>query len=135
MIGSIEATSGTKPRQAPNLRAGGIWADDQNQVLYTGFAGIPSAFGDHPSATPGLWSFTPDGAGDGTWTTQNSTADSFFVRNIRPFGGLAASGGGKGYYQGGCQGIYSVPGYDVPLNHSSGLLTYDFLSKMLANTA
>lgn len=135
MIGSIAATSGTKPRLAPNLRAGGIWADDQNQVLYTGFAGIPSAFGDHPSATSGLWSFTPDGAGDGTWTNLNSTADSFFVRNIRPFGGLAASGGGKGYYLGGFQGNNTVTGNDVPLNHISGLLTYDFQTKKLANTS
>jgi len=93
--------STTKPKNAPNLRLGEMWVDEANKVIYTGFTGTPSSFGNRAPQNAGLWSFTPDGTGGGTWTNLNNTANSAFTKNVRPFQGLAASGNGKGYYLGG----------------------------------
>ncbi len=85
----------------PNYRCASIWVDDANKLLYLGFSGQNSNFGDGAYTPVGLWSFSPDGTGSGTWSNLNSTADRAFLTQARPHRGLAASGNGKGYYLGG----------------------------------
>jgi hypothetical protein len=70
-------------------------------LLYTGFAGRHSTFGDGAYYDTGLWSFKPDGTGTGTWKNLNSTVDKAFQTQPRPFSALVASGGGAGYVLGG----------------------------------
>lgn len=69
--------------------------------MYTGFAGINSFFGNSNTSPQGLWSFSPDGSGGGSWENLNSTAEGIFVNQPRPFAGSVASGGGTGYFYGG----------------------------------
>lgn len=93
---SLESIS--KPSGVPNLSGGGIWVDSENSVLYTGFAGRVSSFGERTSQPNGLWRFSPT---SGSWANLNSTADAFTNNYIRPYNGLVASGNGKGYALGG----------------------------------
>lgn len=87
-----------KPSDVPNLCDGGMWIDSENDLLYTGFAGRQSAFGDGASQPNGLWQFSPI---SGTWTNLNSTADAFTNTYMRPRDSLVTSGNGKGYSLGG----------------------------------
>lgn len=81
--------------------SGGIWVDTDNHLLYTGFAGRRSTYGNGDAQPNGLWSFKPDGTGSGTWTNLNGSADAAFMSEDRPFSPNVASGGGFGYMLGG----------------------------------
>ncbi|EGZ76209.1 hypothetical protein NEUTE2DRAFT_53916 [Neurospora tetrasperma FGSC 2509] len=124
---SVRFDSTSKPTGAANLKGGGIWVDETQGVLYTGFAGIKSDFGNNANQPQGLWSFKPDGKGGGTWQNLNSTADKMFTEKLRPFQGKIASGNGVGYFLGGFKSNFDGP--------VSGLLTYDFASKKAINTS
>lgn len=91
-----------KPAGVPDLNRAGIWVDQTSGLLYTGFAGLTSDFGDAPIVAQGLWSFEPsaDGA-TGTWTNLNDTTDEYFTTQPRHFAGPVASGNGTGYFLGG----------------------------------
>lgn len=104
---SVRFDSTSKPSGAANLDGGGIWVDETEGVLYTGFAGTKSNFGDNANQPQGLWSFKPDGKGGGTWQNLNSTADKTFTEKPRPFKGKVASGNGVGYFLGGTQAFFS----------------------------
>jgi hypothetical protein len=111
----------------------GIWVDDDQKLLYTGFAGRKSTFGDAASQVTGLWSFKPDGEGAGTWTNLNNTADSAFKTEPRPFSALVASGGGAGYMLGGF--TVNASSSD-PRNNAialSGMVVYNFTTKQATN--
>jgi hypothetical protein len=97
----VNIHSTPKPSGVPNLVEGGIWVDTDNHLLYTGFAGRASTLGNPVVQDYGLWSFKPDGAGGGSWTNLNSSADLAFQSQPRPFAANAASGGGVGYILGG----------------------------------
>ncbi|KAJ4410573.1 hypothetical protein N0V85_003949 [Neurospora sp. IMI 360204] len=131
---SVRFDSTSKPTGAANLDGGGIWVDETQGVLYTGFAGIKSNFGDNANQPQGLWSFKPDGKGGGTWQNLNSTADKTFTEKPRPFKGKTASGNGVGYFLGGFDG-WSTNESDFREGPVSGLLTYDFASKKAINTS
>jgi len=98
---SVVLHSTSKPSGVPSLNNGGIWVDNKNNLLYTGFAGINSIFGTNTFYPQGLWSFSPDGTGGGSWENLNGTADDSFVNQPRPFDGSVASGEGSGYFLGG----------------------------------
>ena len=98
---SVALHSSMKPPEAPSLNNGGIWVDQANNVLYTGFAGTESSFGANIKYPQGLWSFTPDGSGGGSWKNLNKTADASFVDVPRPYKGQVASGNGLGFFLGG----------------------------------
>lgn len=119
---SIGLRSNSKPAGAPNLVEGGLWVDEANKLLYSGFGGRKSNFGNNAKQEYGLWSFAPDGQGGGKWTNLNSTAPTGF-QNIRPNCGLVASGNGRGYLLGGIDNG----------SYISGLVTYDFATKALSN--
>ncbi|KAK0728247.1 hypothetical protein B0T26DRAFT_767475 [Lasiosphaeria miniovina] len=123
---SLALHSTSKPSGAPNLRDGGIWVDDKNQILYTGFAGTNPIFGNGASYAQGLWSFAPDGTGGATWQNLNSTADGRFTNQARTYGGQVASGGGSGFLLGGNSNINNNANFQgLP----GGLVVYDYSSK------
>src|SRR6266480_4529259 len=100
---SVTLNSISKPSGVPNLvQSEGIWVDEYAGVLYTGFAGRHSTFGDDTSQPNGWWSFKPDNSGSGTWTNLNST-------EVRPYSPLVASGCGAGYMLGGFAVNASAP--------------------------
>lgn len=98
---SVVLHSSLKPDGVPSLNNGGIWTDLRNNIMYTGFAGVNSFFGNSNTSPQGLWSFSPDGNGGGSWENLNNTADASFVNQPRPFDGSVASGDGSGYFLGG----------------------------------
>ncbi|KAK3325731.1 hypothetical protein B0H66DRAFT_529755 [Apodospora peruviana] len=115
-----------KPSGAPCLKNGGIWVDDQNKQLYTGFAGVSSLLGDGAYYPRGLWSFSPDGTGGGSWRNLNGTADEIFTNQPRPFDGSVASGDGSGFFLGGVLGDDT----NIP-NPITGVLTYNLSSQKI----
>ncbi|KAK1778172.1 hypothetical protein QBC45DRAFT_414666 [Copromyces sp. CBS 386.78] len=131
---SVRFDSTSKPIGAANLAGAGIWVDETEGVLYTGFAGVKSKFGDNANQPQGLWSFKPDGKGGGTWQNLNSTADKTFTEKPRPFKGKTASGNGVGYFLGGFNG-WGTNESNFREGPVSGLLAYDFASKKATNTS
>ncbi|KLU84900.1 hypothetical protein MAPG_03934, partial [Magnaporthiopsis poae ATCC 64411] len=133
---SVKMISTRKPPGAPSLRQGGLWVDRTQKVLYLGFAGSHSAFADRADSPRGLWSFTPDGKGSGTFSNLNGTVSAWFLENPRPFDGLSASGAGAGYFFGGFMGDQpDIKGFNVAEETpTSGMLTYDFKSKTLTQS-
>ena len=127
---SVTLESISKPAGVPDLAQGGLWVDENAGLLYTGFAGRQSTFGDDAFQPGGLWSFKPDGNGDGTWTNLNST-DQGFLTAVRPYGALIASGGGVGYMLGGLV-MNSSSGQSW---NSSGLVTFNFTTGQLTNAS
>lgn len=87
-----------KPDGVPSLRNGGIWIDEVKGILYTGFCGTESKFGDKAVYPQGLWSFTPNGSRGGPWRNLNKTADLGFVSLPRPYKGQTASVHSFGFY-------------------------------------
>lgn len=130
---SVTLNSISKPSGAPDLVDGGIWVDHNAGVLYTGFAGRQSTYGDDAEQPNGLWSFKPDGSGSGTWTNLNSSTDQGFQTDVRPFSPLVAAGGGAGYMLGGF--AVNSSSSDPRLNswHVSGLVTYNYTTQKLSN--
>ena len=125
---SVTLNSISKPSGVPNLvQSEGIWVDEDAGVLYTGFAGRHSTFGDDASQPRGWWSFKPDNSGSGTWTNLNST-------EVRPYSPLVASGGGAGYMLGGFAVNASAPDPRTYSWSISGLVTYNFTTNTLSNT-
>ncbi|KAK4679254.1 hypothetical protein QC764_202530 [Podospora pseudoanserina] len=125
---TIDIQSSSKPEGVPNLRNGGIWVDEKNGVLYTGFAGTEPFFGDGALCSQGLWSFVPNGSGGGDWRNLNDTADPGFVNLPRPYKGQTSSGDGRGFFLGGV--ISNETGQETTL---SNLDTYDFATNKLTN--
>lgn len=107
--------------------------DEINHLLFTGFAGRQSTFGDGAYQDFGLWSFAPDGQGGGSWKNLNDTADPNFTE-ARPFLALTASGNGKGYLMGGFAPNASSPDVRNGATAISGLVEYDFASNTLTNS-
>ncbi|KAG6356407.1 hypothetical protein INS49_015795 [Diaporthe citri] len=125
---TVAYTSIEKPSGVPDLNRAGIWVDQASGLLYTGFAGLSSDFGDQPTVSQGLWSFKPsDDGATGTWTNLNDTTDEYFTAQPRHFAGPVASGNGAGYFLGG-QILDNRT--EVPV---SGLLKYDFATKVATN--
>lgn len=129
---SVTLSSISKPSGVPDLVQGGIWVDQDAGILYTGFAGRQSTFGDDARQPSGLWSFKPDNSGGGTWTNLNST-DPGFKTEVRPYSPLVASGGGVGYMLGGFAVNTSTPDPRVNSLSISGLVTYNYTTKKLSN--
>lgn len=93
---TVNLQSISKPK-VPNLTSGGMWIDEENGVLYTGFAGRDPLLGDEAFQPGGLWQYDPATG----WSNLNDTVDAFSVNYTRPDDTLVASGNGKGYSLGG----------------------------------
>lgn len=110
-----------------------MWVDEASKLLYTGFAGRPSTFGNGEYYDYGLYSFAPDGQGGGIWKNLNSTATPRFLTEHRPFYGVTGSGNGVGYFLGG----FAVNASQADDRQSaipiSGLISYNFTSNELSN--
>ncbi|KAL8686007.1 MAG: hypothetical protein Q9218_007409 [Villophora microphyllina] len=127
-----------KPSGAPLLSSSNLWYDAGRGVLYSGFAGTTSFFGDSPKPPPlSLWSFKPDGLGGGTWAEEIPANDARLNNLTRPVDGYMASGGGKGLVFGGLANYMTTPQIndstdDVTL---SGLVQFDFTTKKFTNSS
>ena len=83
--GSVVIQSNSKPSGVPNLNSPSLWYDQNTDLIYSGFAGWNSTFGDRPNLPPlSLWSFKPDGTGDGVWNETIASSSPLWQGVIRP---------------------------------------------------
>ena len=79
-----------------------LWYDDAEDVLYSGFTGRVSNFGDAPKPFPfSLWSFKPDGTGSGSWKEVIDSGSSVWDSYTRPCQPMVDFGSGSAYILGG----------------------------------
>lgn len=79
-----------------------LWYHEEEDLLYSGFAGRVSSFGDAPSPAPfSLWSFKPDGTGSGSWTEVIDSGSAVWDSITRPSQSMMAFGSGSAYSLGG----------------------------------
>ena len=82
---TVEIQTTTKPDGAPNLNNPSLWYHESEDLIYSGFAGWNSSFGDEPSLPPfSLWTFKPDDIGRGTWNQIISAQSSLWAQLTRP---------------------------------------------------
>ncbi|KAF2140749.1 uncharacterized protein K452DRAFT_50805 [Aplosporella prunicola CBS 121167] len=142
---TVTLHSTTKPSDVPSLVGGGLWYDDDKDLLYTGFAGRVSIFDtsqwtDMEPYPMGIWTFKPDGTGSGTWGTAIESNASVFDNDTdsyitRPYIAAVAHGAGAGYVLGGAKTYQTAPGavdgeQIVPL---SGMLKFNMSTQTLTN--
>lgn len=83
--------SNSKPSGVPNLNSPSLWYDQSAGLIYSGFAGWNSSFGNHPDLPPlSLWSFKPDGTGDGIWNEVIGSSSPVWQSVLRPAEPLTA---------------------------------------------
>ncbi|KAM0796187.1 hypothetical protein BDR22DRAFT_918877 [Usnea florida] len=89
--GSVVIQSNSKPSGVPNLNSPSLWYDQNKGLIYTGFAGWNSTFGGRPNLPPlSLWSFKPDGTGDGIWNETIGSNSPVWHGVLRPSEPLTA---------------------------------------------
>ena len=130
---SLVITSNVKPTGVPNLNYPSLWYHEQEGVLYTGFAGTTSLFGNHPSLPPqSIWSFKPDGTGSGSWNEVISPDASALNGITQPFKGLTAYGPDSAWY---LSGYPAQDGYHwtSAMQWLPGIAEFDMASKSFTN--
>jgi hypothetical protein len=132
---TVSVHSIPKPDGVPDLIKAGLWYDDKNDILYSGFAGRASFIGNSTGGLPpyplGIWSFQPNGDASGAFNQTIASTDGLWESIIRPCSGLISYGAGKGYILGGA----SCPDLrDDQLPPISGLLEFDMATRTLVNS-
>ena len=122
-----------KPTGVPRLNRPSLWYNEQEGVLYTGFAGVTSFFGNSPPLPPqSLWSFEPDGTGSGSWKEVINPDTSALSGITQPVGGLTAYGPDSAWYLGGRP---AQDGNDWTSDQQwlPGMVEFDMASKSFTN--
>ena len=122
-----------KPTGVPNLSSPSLWYNEQEGVLYTGFAGATSYFDNSPLPPQSLWSFEPDGTGSGSWKEVISPDASALSGITQPVEGLTAYGPDSAWYLG---GYPAQNGDDWTFNQQwlpGGMIEFDMASKSFTN--
>ena len=128
-------------RRGPILNQQALWRASDNSSFF--------AFGGQPSRSrvqrdtgalniPNtLWQFKPDGSGGGSWSAVSTAQNSNFSALVRPAGGLAAYGAGRGFYLGGFEGDVNVLCAPIQCSWPTipGLLTYDIGANAWSNSS
>ena len=132
---SVAMTPNVKPTGVPSLNRPSLWYNEQEGVLYTGFAGDTSSFGNSPSLPPqSVWSFKPDGAGSGSWNEVISSDASALSGITQPCAGLTAYGPDSAWYLG---GFLAEDGdeYNPHTQWLPGMVEFDMASKAFTNSS
>ena len=88
---TVTIHSTTKPDGAPSLNNPSLWYHEAEDLIYSGFAGWKSFFGDeHNLPRLSLWTFKPDDTGSGAWNQIISAQSSVWAPLTRPVQPLMA---------------------------------------------
>lgn len=126
--------STTKPNGAPNLNSPSLWYHESENLLYSGFAGWNSSFGDDPNLPPlSLWTIQPDGSGSGAWNEVIGLDSSTWSQLTRPIKPLMAFGVDSAWILGGI--ISGSIGGATPENLIPGMVHFDMKSRSFSNSS
>ena len=102
-----------KPNGVPNLDDPSLWYHDQENILYAGFTGTNTSINSEPRDLPplSLWTFRPDGAGNGAWGEIIDAHSPVWDSLTRPRYPLQAHGSNNAWILGGniLQGESPIP--------------------------
>lgn len=127
MNSTVTIQSTGKLSGTPNLNSPSLWYSEQEGLLYSGFVGIASNFGDVPGYPKlSLWTFKPDGTGSGTWNEVINNASSVFSGLTRPVDPMQAYGAGK---------ALALGGLDPDLYIMPGMIEFDMQSRSFTNSS
>lgn len=132
---TIHSTS--KPKGVPNLMYPSLWYDKQADLLYSGFTGRASSFGDAPKPPPfSLWSFKPDGTGSGSWNEVIDSGSPVWDSVTRPCEPMMAFGSDSAYVLGGVENSQTALAaasleHDIPI---PGLIQFNMTTKKFSNS-
>ncbi|KAH7063193.1 hypothetical protein B0J12DRAFT_557101, partial [Macrophomina phaseolina] len=108
-----------------------LWADQENSAFYL-WDGMRAPGNSVPNL--GLWKFTADNAGSGTWSKVGQRDLAAFNNLTRPVGGYSAVLADTAYYAGGFHSSATDPAVDtsteIPV---PGIVSYNFTSGAWAN--
>ena len=124
--------SNTKPDGAPNLNNPSLWYHESEDLIYSGFAGWNSSFGDQPDLPPlSLWTFKPDGTGSGTWDQITPARSSAWAGLTRPGKPLMAFDSTSAWALGGTTSAWI--GGNASKDLIPGLVQFDMDSRLFSN--
>ena len=129
---TVAIQSTTKPNDAPNLNSPSLWYHQAEDLIYSGFAGWNSSFGDDPNLPPlSLWTFKPDGSGSGAWNEIIPAQSSVWSQLTRPGQPLMAFGSTSAWVLGGITTEWN--GWASPENLIPGMVQFDMGSRLFSN--
>ena len=130
---SVIMQSTTKPSGLPSLDNPSLWYHEEEDILYTGFTGWNSSFGDQPALPPlSLWSFKPDGSGSGAFHEVINSSSSVWGSLIRPSSPLMAYGADHAWVLGG-SALGCDLGFTLPV--IAGMVQFDMKSLSFTNSS
>lgn len=131
---TVALQSTTKPSGAPNLNSPSLWYHESENLIYSGFAGWNSSFGDDPNLPPlSLWTFQPDGSGSGTWDEIIATESSVWSRLTRPGQPLMAFDADSAWVLGGITSEWIQ--FASPENLIPGMVQFNMTSRLFSNSS
>ena len=129
---TVVIQSTIKPDGAPNLNSPSLWYHESENLIYSGFAGWNSTFGDAPSLPPlSLWTFEPDGGGSGAWNEIIAAESSVWSQLTRPSEPLMAFGPENAWVLGGKTLEWN--GWASPENLIPGMIQFNMTSRTFSN--
>ena len=129
---TVTINSTTKPDGAPNLNNPSLWYHESEDLIYTGFAGWNSSFGDEPNLPPlSLWTFKPDDTGSGTWNEIIPTGSSVWSGLTRPGQPLITFDSTSAWVLGGTTSAWI--GATASMDLIPGMVQFDMDSRLFSN--
>lgn len=133
---TVTYKSTTKPDDVPNLTGTGLWYNEDDNIVYSGFAGSLSKFSSRDPYPMGLWLFELDGSGGGSWDVAIQSTNTAFDSITRAYMSLSAYGGGTGLMLGGASTLKSSTGtedLDQTILPLRGMVAFNMTTKTLTN--
>ena len=129
---TVTIQSTTKLDGVPNLNNPSLWYHESEDLIYSGFAGWNSTFGDGPNLPPlSLWTFKPDEIGSGTWNQTIPAQSSVWAQLTRPGQPLMAVDSTSAWVLGGTTSEW-IWG-DAAKDLIPGMVQFDMDSRLFSN--
>ena len=133
---TVAIQSTTKPDGAPNLSGSSLWYHESENLIYSGFTGWNSSFGNDPDLPPlSLWTFQPDGSGSGAWSEIITAESSIWSQLTRPVEPLMAFGSNSAWILGGITSGWIAIQDITPRNLIPGMVQFDMESQSFSNSS
>ena len=129
---TVTIQSTTKPDGAPNLNNPSLWYHEAEDLIYSGFAGWNSSFGDAPNLPSlSLWTFKPDGIGSGAWDRVIPAQSSVWAQVTLPGEPLMAVDSTSAWVLGGTTSAWI--GGAASNDLIPGMVQFDMGSRLFSN--